>query len=447
MSASAWAPMATVTATLLTLLGGLRWYQRSRSPHPELARKLMHMLMGLVTLSFPWLFQEAWPVVLLCGLSLAGLLGMRLSRTLSTGVGTVLYGVARDSLGELVFPIAVALVFVMAKGDAILFVVPVLILALADAMAALIGVRYGTLQYGTAEGAKSIEGSSAFFFTAFLSVHVPLLLFTDTGRAETLLIAVVVGLLVMVAEAIAWRGLDNLFIPLGAFLLLRTYLPMHVDELALRLGVLCLLMGLTLLWRRRTTLNDAAVLAAALAGYVSWALGGLPWLWPPLVVFVAYSILATRAGQNRARQHTVHAVLAVVGPGLLWLLLAKGAGRPELIHCYTLAYAAHMGIISLARLSAITPGGSPAALIALSGLEGWAFVFLPYVLLQGGSAWVLLQASVAVVAVLLAVAGYQRLQRDADEAGARWRHQALSAMAASLAGLLPWQLLGGAMWN
>ncbi len=447
MSASAWAPMAAVTATLLAVLGGLRWYQRSRSPHPELARKLMHVLMGLVTLSFPWLFQDAWPVVLLCGLSLAGLLGMRLSRRLSAGVGTVLYGVGRDSLGELVYPIAIALVFVLAKGDAILFVVPVLILALGDAVAALIGVRYGTLQYGTAEGAKSVEGSFAFFFSAFLSVHIPLLLFTDTGRAESLLIAVVVGLLVMVAEAIAWRGLDNLFIPLGAFLLLRTYMPMDAGELALRLAVLCLLMMLTLLWRRRTTLNDAALLAAALAGYVSWALGGLPWLWPPLVAFVAYSVLGIRTGQNGLRPHTVHAVLAVVGPGLLWLLLAKGAGRPELIHCYTLAYAAHLGMISLSRRRATTAGWSPAALIGMSALEGWAFLFVPYVLLQGGSAGVPLQAAVAVLAVLLAVAGYHRLRRTGDNRQVRWRHRVLLAMAASLVGLMPWRLPGGALWS
>ena len=314
-------------------------------------------------------------------------------------------------------------------------------------MAALIGVRYGTFQYNTTEGVKSIEGSTAFFFTAFLSVHIPLLLFTDTGRAETLLIAIAVGLLVMVAEAIAWRGLDNLFIPLGAFLLLRTYLPMDAGELILRLTVLCLLMVLTLLWRRRTTLNDAAVLAAALAGYVSWALGGLPWLWPPLVVFLAYSILATHAGQNRVRQHTVHAVLAVVGPGLIWLLLAKSTGRPELIHCYTLAYAANLGIISLARLKGRVPGWSRAALFALSSLEGWAFLFLPYVLLQGWSAGVLLQASVAALVIPLAVWGYHHLQREDREDGARWRHQGLSAMAASLVGLVPWHLIGGAMWS
>ena len=53
---------------------------------------------------------------------------------------------------------------------------------LADAVAALIGIRYGTLQYQTTEGTKSVEGSVAFFFVAFLSVLVPLLVFTEVDR-------------------------------------------------------------------------------------------------------------------------------------------------------------------------------------------------------------------------------------------------------------------------
>jgi hypothetical protein len=85
--------------------------------------------------------------------------------------------------------------------------------------------------------------------------------------------------------------------------------------------------------------------------------------------------------------------------------------------------------------------------IVVSGLEGWAFLFLPYGLLLGGSLGVLLEATVAVVAVLLAVAGYHRLQRGADDGQGRWRHQALAATVASVVGLVPWPWLGSGLWS
>jgi phytol kinase len=118
--------------------------------------------------------------------------------------------------------LAVGLLWWLSGGEALLFSVPVL--ALADAVAALIGVRYGTVRYKTHDGFKSAEGSIAFFAVAFLSVHVPVLLAGVTGRAESLLLASIVGLLVMLIESIFWRGLDNMFVPLGAFAFLSLYL-------------------------------------------------------------------------------------------------------------------------------------------------------------------------------------------------------------------------------
>ena len=116
--------------------------------------------------------------------------------------------------------------------DPLLFIVPILILSLADAVSALIGARYGQVRFTGSN--KSLEGSIAFFITAFFSVHVPLVLFGDAGRVETLLISLILAFLVMLLEGCAWRGLDNLFIPIGGFFLLRAYLDM--DAAALTCG-------------------------------------------------------------------------------------------------------------------------------------------------------------------------------------------------------------------
>src|SRR5439155_15297069 len=73
-----WLGMGSVLAVLGALLAGLRLWQRRTAPHPELVRKLLHMGMGLVTLTFPWVFDTAWPVLLLASASVLGLLALRL---------------------------------------------------------------------------------------------------------------------------------------------------------------------------------------------------------------------------------------------------------------------------------------------------------------------------------------------------------------------------------
>ncbi|NEQ28311.1 MAG: hypothetical protein F6K28_56880, partial [Microcoleus sp. SIO2G3] len=67
---------------VLSILGGLivslKQVQRHFSPHPEIVRKLLHIPMGLITLSFPWLFDRPLPVVLLAAIAITTLVAIRL---------------------------------------------------------------------------------------------------------------------------------------------------------------------------------------------------------------------------------------------------------------------------------------------------------------------------------------------------------------------------------
>ena len=242
-----WLGMGMVLAIFGVLIGGLRAYRRSRSADPELVRKLLHLGMGLLTISFPWLFASAWPVLLLAALFALGLTALRISPPLRRLLGGVIDGVNRKSLGEITFPFAVGLLYLFSAGDPLTFCIPMLILSLADAAAALVGGRYGTLRVPGPRGEKSLEGSLAFLAVAFVSTHVPLLLFTDCGRAESLLIAVTLALQATLLEASAWGGLDNLLVPLGAFALLKSFLELDMTSLILRLSLAVLLVALFLI--------------------------------------------------------------------------------------------------------------------------------------------------------------------------------------------------------
>ncbi len=344
---SPWLGLALVPVMLGGLLGVLHHFRRSGALAPELSRKLLHIGMGLVTLSFPWLFAARWPVIVLAAGSIVALSAIKLKASWKRGVGDVLHGVARDSLGEVYFPLAVALVFSLSftrgRANPLLFCIPILILTLADAVAALIGVHYGQLHYQVGDNQKkSAEGSIAFFTVAFFCVHIPLLLASDLGRAETLLIALTLGALVALFEAISGRGLDNLFIPLGAFVLLKVSLDLTVLELAQRCLVIIGLTGFTWWWRNRSTLSDSGALAAALASYAFWALGDTTWLMPPAVMLLFYPLLADRAELRRA--HGTRAMLGITGAGLIWVLAAKSLGQPALHFAFVVSFATQLAL-------------------------------------------------------------------------------------------------------
>src|SRR5262245_59802435 len=61
------ASSALLVSSFCALTTGLLALQRHYRLHPELVRKLVHIGMGLATLSLPWLFASAWSVVVLTG--------------------------------------------------------------------------------------------------------------------------------------------------------------------------------------------------------------------------------------------------------------------------------------------------------------------------------------------------------------------------------------------
>jgi phytol kinase len=438
MPPPAWLSAGVLLAAFLLWLGALKLYQHFRSPHPEHLRKLLHTGSGLLTLSFPWLFDTPTAVIVLCAATASLLLAVKLIPAFRRELGQVVDGVDRETLGEVYFPIAVAGLFVLAHGrDPLLFTVPILILSLADAVSALIGARYGQVRFTGSN--KSLEGSIAFFVVAFFSVHVPLVLFGDAGRVETLLISLILAFLVMLLEGCAWRGLDNLFIPIGGFFLLRAYLGMDTAALTLRLVVIVTIVLLVLVWRRQTTLDDGALLAGVFIGYVTWALAGRRWLLPPVIVFLAYTLLSPRTAENSRRVHDPYALLSACAAGLAWLAAARLFDRADFYYPYTLAFACQLALIGIARLAFDRPNTSLATLIVICIVKASLLILVPFVIVAGATPTAWVQAAVGVVAIALAAIVFSSIQpqiRNCPANAARWLRQGATAGLASLLGLV-----------
>ncbi len=344
--------IALVLALLGAALGLFRWLQVQGRISPEASRKGVHVSMGVLTLSFPWLFGGAfWPVAVLAGVAFVAMLALRVG-PLRRSVGGVLHDVGRESVGDLAFPLAVVVLYALASGEPVLYAIPILLLGLADPAAALVGVSYGRAGYETVDGHKSREGSLVFAAVAFLCVHVPLLLATDIGRAESLLVGAIVAVLVSMLEATAWRGLDNAFVPLGAYAILVQLVPMPLAGLTLHFAVVVVIFGLAAVLRRRTTLGGGAVVGAALVAYTTWAVGGWAWLVAPALVYLLYTRVwwSPASELDAERPHTVLSVLSVTSVGVAWLLAAWALGEPRLIVPYAAAYAGSLAMLGVERL-------------------------------------------------------------------------------------------------
>lgn len=366
----------------LTLFGGVLLVLRlSRSYYgisSELSRKIAHILLGLFCLSFPWLFSTALPVLFLGGISVAALLWMRLR---SDDWQTVIHGVSRQSWGEFYFPVAVAILYLLMENPLVDYVIPLLILTLADAVGALVGLRYGKSHYTTDDGNKSIEGSVAFFIVAFLSTHIVLLLGSGVGRLESLLIATILGLLIMQIEAVSWRGLDNLFIPLGAFLLLRAYVPMDSFALLARLLLLIAILFFFLLLRRRSYAKDGTLVAASLVMYLITVIGGWVWALPALATALVYSALCPHDGLGGKYRHGLVDLGSICGVALFWLFLRGGtdAGRFDLP--YLASWSAQIAILYAAHSTWRYPERPTVKIVLRGGLLGMMSIFVPGYLL------------------------------------------------------------------
>jgi phytol kinase len=373
---------ALVAVAFLGILAAAEVWKRFAHPPVEWTRKLVHVAGGVVSGTFPWLFSTHWTVLFL-GASTLGLLalGKRIG-----ALGSVT-GVQRRSVGELLFPGSVYLLFVIARHQPVFYVIALSALVFSDTAAALLGTAYGRHTYTVVSDRKSIEGSVAFLLVTFLAVHLLLLLGTDIERAACVLVAAQLALLVTAFEAISMGGNDNLIVPLMTYYLLVKLTPEPWEGIAIQLlAQLALLAGMILLSFRTGFLTLAGAIAAHLTLYAAFSLGGPGWTVAPVLtlagILVFYRIAPPSADAAGPR-HEVRQVFYVSIVPILLLFLDNsfatlvepghtlGSGHPFFIP-FVGAFAATLAIVGFRALRRRRSTGTSAA--AIAALVAWAAV-------------------------------------------------------------------------
>jgi phytol kinase len=309
--------MAIVAAMFLTIFLIAELWTRARTPEPELTRKFVHFAGGLVAMSFPWLFASHVSVLLLAiAFVLVLVVGHR------TGLVTSVHGVARRSYGELYFPLAIYLLFLVAHRQPLFYAVALSALVVSDALAAVLGRAYGRRLYQVEGDRRSWEGSTVFFLVTFLGVQLPLLLLTPLDRLHVVLIAFQVALLVTAFEAISLHGSDNLFIPLGTYFLLVKMSAGSAHSLSIQVGAqLALLAAVSAIAWRTRFLTASGAIAAHLVLYAAFSLGGPRWTIAPALVLAGLIALDPSPPHGDARAFAGYQVRAVFYVALVAVLM------------------------------------------------------------------------------------------------------------------------------
>ncbi|SMX45690.1 hypothetical protein [Actibacterium lipolyticum] len=323
-------------AALLGAMAGLRRFAENHGWPAEIQRKIVHISAGGLAICLPWVFADAWPVYLLLGLTLGAMIAMRLP--VLSGLGKTLHGVNRKSYGDFLLVVSVGLVFLFSNGNAVLYVLPLAVLTLADAAAAIAGSTYGKHFFRTEDGHKSLEGSAVFFLVTLLVCILCFLMLTDIPRENVILLAAAIAVFTTVVEADSWHGFDNLFLPMGVLIFLSTTLDMPVWDAVTRLGLLFVAIAILAALTRRVGLSSHVARVYAIAFFMLLSVTALQNAVLPTLLLLAQAAdrRAAGAARNLAALEIVGA-LALVSFGFLAAGIATGVNA---INYYALAIAA-----------------------------------------------------------------------------------------------------------
>jgi phytol kinase len=365
--------VAIVLAAFGALLLTAELWSRLGNPKPEWTRKLVHLGGGIIGLFLPWLIESALVVfILTASLSALFVIGEK------TGLLKSVHGVARKSRGSEYYPLAIWLVFVIAADQPAFYLAGVLVLALADAFAALIGSRYGAVRYEVEDEFKSVEGSVVFFFVAFMAIHLPLLLMTGLPRAVCVLSALLVAMLVTLFEAISLEGTDNLFVPLAVVFVLQKITTKTVEHIALQnVAFVCIVAVVLLLAWRIEWFNAGGAIAVTLFVFAAWSLGDHYRYVIPVFIglfgLALVRIFVIRRGDRRRLK--VRAVTRALIVPFVFLLAANMSGLFDVFFApYLAACAAVFAFVAWTggrAVKALAVGVGAAVLLVAPMRVGW----------------------------------------------------------------------------
>ncbi|MGD2040864.1 MAG: phosphatidate cytidylyltransferase [Anaerolineae bacterium] len=208
-------------AYVFSVIGVAELLRRLGKRPQEFTRKFIHIGVGMWVVGTVFLF-ETWYLALIPPISFIVINALSYWR----GTFQAMEGGDRGNLGTVYFPLSFAVLIYCFWSQPVLMVASLMPLTWGDAMAGLVGQRYGHYRYTIAGRSRSVEGSVAMLFWSWITTSLALFIMPYLLGKPLInwLLALIYGGAIAVVctlvEALTPWGLDNLTIPAATWLLL-----------------------------------------------------------------------------------------------------------------------------------------------------------------------------------------------------------------------------------
>lgn len=202
---------------LFATLGATEWLRRQQGYSVDFTRKVVHIVAGMTVFFLP-VFQNRW-------IALIPPVSFIFINALSYWKGTFQAMETGEQwrLGTIYFPIAFSALTWWLWETKPLLVASLMPMTWGDALAAVIGRRWGRRKFRVPGGHRTLEGSLTFLFVAWVVTALPLAFLAGTpfpGR-QAIPAALAVAAVAAAVEAVSPWGIDNLTVPAISALALR----------------------------------------------------------------------------------------------------------------------------------------------------------------------------------------------------------------------------------
>ncbi len=261
---------------------------------PEVNRKLVHILTGILIFFTPFMFASnkslIWMAIIFIIVNYIGVRSEKLKG---------MHDTERRSYGTVFYPLTFfILVLTCWQNQKVVLMVSMLILALSDAIAAIVGENLKhPHEYFLGRDKKSFEGSLVMFLTTILIVVFLLPLLDtldglDISWALAIWISIATAIVATAMEALSSGGSDNLSAPLGSAFVMGFMLT-HSVQMNIQFSIgLGLALTIALLSYRIGFLTANGSVGTFLLATLIFGVGGWTWTAPILAFFVISSLLS-----------------------------------------------------------------------------------------------------------------------------------------------------------
>jgi len=203
--------LITVLGVLL-LLAVVTALEKMLGLSKETSRKLIHIGVGhSLFIAFVFI-EEKWiaaaPLLLFVLLNLLSLRNQMFA---------VMETEERKSYGTVYYPLALLILTVLSYDNKLTLTISMLALAWGDGMAAVVGSKFGKHKYRIFGEPRSLEGSGAMLVFSFLTIGWALLTMGGASYSFAVINALGLAAVATILEALSYRDLDNLVVPLGVY--------------------------------------------------------------------------------------------------------------------------------------------------------------------------------------------------------------------------------------